>query len=483
MDYCTYLSQEVKEHISNGNSLFKRSKDIVSLEGPHATTYVIYNRLLNSPLFLDKEGFDFIQKNETVLLSADEEESELSFKATLINSFIYLLDGMEESDFIVIGKEKLLDRLCSGLYTTLLDLRVSSACNFGCKHCIAATAQTNELMTFADSKIIVDKYYDFLLKTKENDDIVFDVHFGIAEPLLAFPVIEKTILYIEEAYPSAKKAFSINTNLSLLTETQALFFKKHNVHLHVSIDGLNETNDLIRIYKDGRGTFDDVNSKIELLSKIGYPIFDIGVTLTDKNYEPFKNQLDGFIAWCVSKGITEVACEFDLINTTSISTDEKVNFLLSLIDKMEKRGISFDGTWSIPYRNLANASYAECAYSFCRGASGVNMSVDKYGNVYICSCSSKVICSIFNIEEELKSNKQFYSFVNNNLIPRFPECGGCTIEGCCVGQCSVTREYHSVKDRKIEEQCDFYRRITHALLLREAGVIEKTTDEDYRSGY
>mgnify|MGYP007005330827 CR=1 FL=1 len=51
-----------------------------------------------------------------------------------------------------------------------------------------------------------------------------------------------------------------------------------------SIDGMQKTNDMIRTYKDGTGTYNDIINKISLLKKNGYPISDIGVTLTKNNY-------------------------------------------------------------------------------------------------------------------------------------------------------------------------------------------------------
>lgn len=450
------------------NGTYKRSNELIFVKDEASGGHIIYNRLLNSPILVDVTGYNYIFANECIDLHLESLSSEeRDFFEMLISNFVYLPDGKREPDLIREGIKNHMEALQNGKYTCLLDLRMSSACNFGCKHCIASCAQNNELMTFDDAKRIIDEYYSFLKIHKGDEDVTLDVHIGIAEPLLAFDEIKKTIEYIDTKYSNVKRELSINTNLSLLTEEMAAFFRDHKVHVHVSIDGIGETNDLIRIYKDGSGTYNDIVEKIDLMKKVGYPIFDIGVTLTDNNYQRFKNESDEFIKWCKERGICEIACEFDLINSVSIPTQEKIDFLLDFVDRMGAEGIHFDGTWSIPYMNLVNASYANSGFGFCRGASGINMSVDRNGLVYVCSCSSKPICSIYNIDEELKRGGKFYSFVEKNLIGNHDECKDCQIEGCCLGQCRVTREYHDDFDNKIKEQCEFYKQMTARLLLRE----------------
>jgi len=354
----------------------------------------------------------------------------------------------------------------------MLDLRISEICNFGCQHCIAVEAKKHgSIMRIEQAARIIDTYVNFLNKLSPNNRII-DVHFGIAEPLVAFEQLKQVILYIDDVYGHFQRYYSINTNLSLLTLSMAKFFQQHDVQIHASIDGLKESNDLIRTFKNGSGTFDSIIDSMRLLNSIGYPLHDIGVTITNKNYRKFIEQVDEFVGWCSDVMIKEVACEFDLTHL-SISVDEKIAFLMSLIDKLEGVGIDLDGTWGIPYHNLVNATYANSAFAFCKGASGINLSVDLNGDVFLCSCSSKKICSIFSIPDEISPNGRFYKHVHSKLLGPRNECSGCCIEGCCVGQCSVTREYHPYMDKMVLEQCEFYRKITMALLERDAKLLVK----------
>lgn len=440
------------------------SKNIVEVDVNDSGYHVIYNRLLNTPLILDHEGLGYIHNNMVMKLADGESYKTKEFLEQLISSYIYIPNELCEKKLIERGKKRHLKSFSEGKYINMLDLRISEECNFGCKHCIAGKAMTGAIMSFDTAKSIIDTYISF----KERMDSSFDtlnIHFGIAEPLLNYKVIKDVIAYINSRYSYLNTIFSLNTNLSLLTKDMAAYFRNNKVNLHVSIDGLERCNDLIRISKDGKGTFSLINEKMKILEDVDYKIHDIGVTLTDGNFDLFYKEQDEFIGWCKNKEIKEVACEFDLINSMHISTEKKVEFLNSFIDKMAEDNIDFDGTWSIPHRNLVNGTYSETAFAFCRGASGANISVDRNYDIYICSCSSEHICSLSDLDKEVQEGGKFYNFVNEHLMGNKLLCKGCALEGCCVGQCNVTNEYN--KPHKFKEQCDFYIAMTNEMLKRD----------------
>lgn len=458
------ISSDLASKVKTPCSIWVRSHNIVFIDVDEIGGALVYNRFLNHPYWIDAEGKEFILSHDT--LNTQNLECDENFLRELINNYTYFpINGYCEADLIKRGIDNHLQNLSEGRYTMLLDLRISTACNFGCPHCIAEAAKTNNFMTLEQACSIVDAYVSFIANSGNRH---IDIHFGIAEPFLAFDVLQGVVKYVSSKYSDYTYEYSVNTNLSILSDENIKFLKQNDVHLHVSIDGLQQANDLIRVFKDGSGTYSVVANNIDRLETAGYPISDIGVTLTDKNYYHFKQTVDEFIDWCCARKITEVACEFDLVNTSSISTGEKVSFLTALIDKMASKGISFDGTWSIPYRNLLNASYDVEAYSFCRGASGINLSVDSNMDVFLCSCSSVPICSMAEISEAIRPQGKFYEFVLNNLLLSQTGCQECVIAGCCVGQCKVTKEYHSKNDKMIVGQCEFYKQITHALLARDA---------------
>ena len=72
-----------------------------------------------------------------------------------------------------------------------------------------------------------------------------------------------------EATGRAKRAssveFSLTTNATLLTEEIVDFLAEHRIGVTVSIDGDQELNDKMRVFHDGRGSYDVIVPKIKML--------------------------------------------------------------------------------------------------------------------------------------------------------------------------------------------------------------------------
>lgn len=65
---------------------------------------------------------------------------------------------------------------------------------------------------------------------------------------------------------------SIQTNLSLMSESYIRIFKEYNVHIGFSLDGYKELNDSQRVYSDGSGTYCDIIEKVDLCRNAGLSI-------------------------------------------------------------------------------------------------------------------------------------------------------------------------------------------------------------------
>src|SRR5262249_33303645 len=63
----------------------------------------------------------------------------------------------------------------------------------------------------------------------------------------------------------AQVTFSITTNGTLVNEGDAEFFEEHGFAVTVSLDGAGETNDRLRPYRGGRGSYGDVMQRIRPL--------------------------------------------------------------------------------------------------------------------------------------------------------------------------------------------------------------------------
>jgi uncharacterized protein len=150
---------------------------------------------------------------------------------------------------------------------------VTKACNFACTYCYQH-GKNQESMNSGTAKEIVD----FILSDRVNNYIDVDkspcviLEFIGGEPLLEIDLIEEFMDYF--VYKSmelnhrwaTEYTISMSSNGSLyLTPKVQSFIKKYNgrCNIAITIDGTKELHDACRVYRDGRGTYDDVRKGIE----------------------------------------------------------------------------------------------------------------------------------------------------------------------------------------------------------------------------
>ncbi|MBC7791957.1 MAG: radical SAM protein, partial [Anaerolineae bacterium] len=148
-------------------------------------------------------------------------------------------------------------------------LNVTNQCNLACGYCyeysedkISKTANKPKNMNHQIAEAAVD-----LLFRESGDHPSVHVTFFGGETLLNFPLLRSTVDYARKQAASANKRveFSLTTNATLLTETIVDFLAEQRVGVTVSIDGDREMNDRMRVFHDGRGSYDVIVPKIRLL--------------------------------------------------------------------------------------------------------------------------------------------------------------------------------------------------------------------------
>ena len=145
-------------------------------------------------------------------------------------------------------------------------ISINNRCNLSCKYCHfhekKEFIQVDKMNVFA----ILDNIMHYI---DDNSIEVFKIGFvGNGEPLLEYELLKEYIIYISEYLRDGRiVAYSI-TNGLLINESMLEFFKKHNINLGFSIDGIPEIHDMYRCKTHAR-----VMEKIELYRKINgkYP--------------------------------------------------------------------------------------------------------------------------------------------------------------------------------------------------------------------
>lgn len=174
-------------------------------------------------------------------------------------------------------------------YVTFM-VNVAQRCNLTCPYCYVREG----LFDYAEKPIprmkdvtaesVVDRLHDSFPGFE-----TYGYHFYGGEPLLNFKAI-RTVVERAEAKAAATGTatdYHITTNGTLLRREVADFFDAHRFTVYFSIDGDRENHDQLRRYRNGRGSFDDVEANLEYLRTrpgvhlIGSSVIRKGFTLHD----------------------------------------------------------------------------------------------------------------------------------------------------------------------------------------------------------
>jgi uncharacterized protein len=146
-----------------------------------------------------------------------------------------------------------------------LILNVTENCNFRCSYCVFGGAyplyrrHSTRRMSWAIAKKAVD---DFLLHSRGSEAPCISFYGG--EPLLHFPLIQKTVEHVRRISSDSRISFMfmITTNGYLLRGAAADFLAANGFGISVSLDGPRQTHDKHRRTASGGPTWSKVTSNI-----------------------------------------------------------------------------------------------------------------------------------------------------------------------------------------------------------------------------
>ncbi|CAD5926374.1 putative protein MJ0907 [Planktothrix tepida] len=449
------------------NQTYKKSSYCQVVKGNN-DNFFLYHSLFNQPRIVTKSVVDFLDIFEDYKTLKDVSEIFEGDLDEIIGMFekIYFLvpSNINENSVLVSLQKEFLEQLQKGYQISRLELAISNACNFGCKHCMHFL--NNEMPTRVDPKLnmsvetakaSIDKFVE---KVRASGNNFIRVHFGNGEPLINWKVILFCLEYCE-SIEDTKFAYAINTNLSLLTKQKAEILKKYKVKISTSLDGLRESNDLIRVDHQGQGTFERIISKIKLLQSIDYPIDGFSITVTDANFSLIDSKV---IDFAKSIGVKDVSMDFDLVRSMNISVEDCVNKIISLRRYAHQNNLNFYGTWETPYRILMSNSWLSNPHAFCPAMEGKTIEFNVDGTLKTCGHTNTVVGNFEQFDECFLPSSKYLELINSRLPGNNDFCKGCEIEGCCAGQCHVTLESSQKDSDLVNRTCQLMKMTTKALI-------------------
>ncbi len=150
-----------------------------------------------------------------------------------------------------------------------LVLNLTNQCNLSCQYCyefgedkVATPEGKPKFMDLETAKASVD----FLLEQSAGRKGVHITFFG-GETLMNFPLLKNVVAYANEKAAAQGRSidFSLTTNATLLTPTIIAFLSENRIGVTVSMDGPKEMHDKLRVFANGRGSYDIIEPRVRAL--------------------------------------------------------------------------------------------------------------------------------------------------------------------------------------------------------------------------
>jgi uncharacterized protein len=316
---------------------------------------------------------------------------------------------------------------------------VTKECQLRCKYCYLVGKNEKERMSFDVAKKAIDYVLNNRKMFKEKS-VTYDFIGG--EPFLEIELIDKICDYLKEKmfelnhpwFNSYRFNFSTNGLMYNDERVQKFIEKNHNhLSIGITIDGTKRKHDLQRVYKDGRGSYDDVVKNIPLWLK-QFPGAGTKVTIGSNDIPYIKES----VLHLYDLGIKEVNINVVFEDIWKKGDDllfEKQ--LLELADEIIDKKLYVDHACSFFSDFLGKPM--DCVndnQNWC--GAGKMLSVDAAGKFYPCtrfakySLRSKAPIIIGDIEHGIDENKLRPFLTLDRTTQSTQKCIDCEIASGCA---------------------------------------------------
>ncbi len=150
-----------------------------------------------------------------------------------------------------------------------LVMNLTNQCNLSCTYCyefgedkVATPEGKPKFMDMETAKTSVD----LLLAESAGRGAVHITFFG-GETLMNFPLLKGVVEYANRKAAEQGRSidFSLTTNATLLTPAIIEFLSENNIGVTVSMDGPPELHDQLRVFANGRGSYDIIAPRVKAL--------------------------------------------------------------------------------------------------------------------------------------------------------------------------------------------------------------------------
>ncbi len=317
-----------------------------------------------------------------------------------------------------------------------LVLEVAQDCNLQCTYCYADGGTYGAapcLLDPEDARAAVR----YLLDHSGNHDHVTLVFFG-GEPLLNMPAIKAAVneaaSYVKK--PGKQVHFSVTTNGTMLDPEIVAFLHAHRIAVAVSLDGPRDIHDRNRPDENGRGSYTEIVSRLEILLKDSPVPVAARVTLVPDQWHRVPEVFDHLI----ELGFHEVGiAPVSPVSKSLLPTAEQEAVLLAGFGELAQRFVAgVRKGFVVPFSNildlLGRLHLGQARFVSCGAGLGY-MAVDAKGRFFPCHR----LTGAMNFCAGSLSNGIDADRINISLAGlnegRDRHCSGCWARTLCAGGC------------------------------------------------
>lgn len=337
-----------------------------------------------------------------------------------------------------------------------VDILCNYTCNFKCIYCYSAAGRSQGEVKFEDVKAVAD----YLFKSGHKQENPYIINFsGGGEPLLSFPLIQKTVEYIHKIADNTEYKYNIGlvTNGSLITPEIIDYFTKWKVDMAVSFEILPD------LQNKERGNYEKVAANIDMMLDRKFP-FGIRTTFTPESVGRMCEMIE------------EVHNRFPKLH--------KVVFDVVLAPSLFENSKQLEDYYDTFLTEYYKAKTIACSY----GITLESVAVETLSMVRDRTCEGKIVltpsgtissCARVSSPRETQyhnyiygevkngglafNNSQFNDILKSHNIYTQPECADCFAKWNCGGGCRLFHDSFSEPFKKV--RCEFVKRALRLELL------------------
>lgn len=399
---------------------------------------------------------------ESDISEAIEEVESLAAEGQLFTEDIY-------RDYIWDFKERktVVKALC---------LHIAHDCNLACRYCFAEEGEYHgrrALMSYEVGK----QALDFLISNSGNRRNL-EVDFFGGEPLMNWQVVKDLVKYGREQEKIHNKnfRFTLTTNGVLLNDEVMEFANREMSNVVLSIDGREEIHDLMRPFRNGKGSYDLIVPKYQKFADSrNQTNYYVRGTFTRNNLdfsEDVLHLLDlGFQQISVEPVVAQPQEPYALQEEDIPKICEEYDKLAKAIIERRKKGDEFQF-----FHFMLDLTGGPCVAKRLSGCgSGTEyLAVTPWGDFYP--------CHQFVGEEKFLMGNVFEGITRNDIRDEFKGCNVYAKEKCkdcfarfyCSGGCAANSyNFHGKINDVYDLSCELERKRVECAIMIKAAMAEE----------